>query len=137
MAPTPYLFFTGQCEAALNAYADILGGEIVNTMRMRDGPAEMGVPAERMDWIMHAELKVDDGRIFLSDDFTGQSAAMAGCSVMLEYDTAPEAQAIFDRLADGGTVGMAFEPTFWSAGFGTVTDRFGVNWMVGTAHPPS
>ena len=32
----------------------------------------------------------------------------------------------------GGKVGMAFAPTFWSPGFGTFTDRFGIPWMINT-----
>ena len=40
------------------------------------------------------------------------------------------AQALFDRLADGGTVTMPYGPTFFAGGFGMCTDRFGTSWMV-------
>ena len=48
-------------------------------------------------------------------------------------DTA-EGQRVFKALADGGQVAMPFEKTFWSEGFGMVTDRFGTPWMVNVAH---
>jgi PhnB protein len=31
-------------------------------------------------------------------------------------------------------VQMAFEPTFWTKGFGMLTDQFGVAWMVNVNH---
>ncbi|MDU8943530.1 VOC family protein [Ovoidimarina sediminis] len=42
---------------------------------------------------------------------------------------------VFDTLADGGQVRMAYKPTFRSPGFGTLTDRFGVHWMVSSTEP--
>jgi hypothetical protein len=36
----------------------------------------------------------------------------------------------FDSLADGGSIEMAWQETFWAHGFGKVIDRFGVPWMV-------
>ena len=40
---------------------------------------------------------------------------------------------VFDALAAGGQVTMPFAATFWSPGFGMVTDRFGTPWMVNVA----
>ena len=33
-------------------------------------------------------------------------------------------------LAEGGTIAMPYAATFWSEGFGMVTDRFATPWMV-------
>jgi PhnB protein len=33
-------------------------------------------------------------------------------------------------LADGGTVIMPFQQTFWAARFGMLVDKFGTPWMV-------
>jgi hypothetical protein len=33
----------------------------------------------------------------------------------------------------GGKVGMAFGETFWSPGYGSLTDKFGIPWMVNTS----
>ena len=72
-----------------------------------------------------------------SDSIFEDMPAMAGCAVQLNYATAAEAKAIFDQLTEGGTVTMPWAATFWSAGFGTVTDAFGVCWMVGCTEEPS
>ena len=37
-----------------------------------------------------------------------------------------------DGLSEGGEVTMPLTATFWSKGFGMLTDRFGVPWMVDT-----
>ncbi|MGI9393492.1 MAG: VOC family protein, partial [Boseongicola sp.] len=66
----------------------------------------------------------------------GESSAMSGCSVMLSLATHEEAQTVFDKLAVGGEVEMPFAPTFWSSGFGTLSDRFGVKWMIGADEAP-
>jgi PhnB protein len=136
MSLTPYLFFNGQAADAMAAYARIFGGSVGMVMTMADAPPEMDIPQDRKDWIMHGEVELPFGRIYLSDDFTGTSPAMDGCSVMVEFDTAEQARGIFEALADGGEVRMPFEPTFWSRGFGTLSDRFGTRWMVGTSESP-
>jgi len=41
---------------------------------------------------------------------------------------------VFDALAAGGSVTVPFEKTFWTEGFGMLTDRFGVPWMVNCEH---
>jgi PhnB protein len=50
--------------------------------------------------------------------------------VSLSYPTAAEAKKIFDALVEGGSVTMPFGKTFWSEGFGMLTDRFGTPWML-------
>ena len=39
-------------------------------------------------------------------------------------------------LAEGGEKFMEFEATFFSKGFGSCIDRYGVNWMVDTEGEP-
>ncbi|MEO1602443.1 MAG: VOC family protein [Pseudomonadota bacterium] len=136
MTPTPYLFFNGTCAEALATYAQVFGGEVTEMMPASQLPAEYAVPEDRRDWVMHACLTIGQGRIMASDDVTGQATPMAGCSVMMSLASAGEAKAAFNALAEGGTVGMAFAPTFWSAGFGVLTDRFGTKWMIGTDEAP-
>ena len=136
MQPCPYLFFNGDCRAALNFYGDIFGST-PNLMDASGMPAEYQVPEDRKGWIMHGTVAVGDGTLMASDNVTGTSDAMAGCGIQLDLPTAAEGKAVFDKLAEGGEVTMAWEPTFWSAGFGTCTDQFGVRWMIGTSEAPS
>lgn len=137
MTPIPYLFFNGQCAEALAAYADIFGGEILEQLPATQMPPEYPVAEERKDWVMHARMKIGEGHLMASDYIMGESAAMAGSSVMMDFPTAAEGKAAFDRLAEGGQVEMPWAPTFWAAGFGTLTDKFGIKWMIGCEEPPA
>jgi len=136
MKPTPYLFFNGQCRDAVTAYARIFGVPMPKLMTMNDAPPGMDIPEDRKDWIMHCEMEIGEGSLMLSDDFMGNTPAMEGCNVMVSFPTAAEAKLVFEALAEGGEVRMPWEPTFWSAGFGALTDRFGIRWMVDCAGPP-
>lgn len=43
----PHLFFSGNCEEALNFYKKIFGGKIVSIMRWKDAPGDMGMPEDQ------------------------------------------------------------------------------------------
>ena len=137
MGPIPYIFFNGECAEAMEFYAKIFDGEIMERMSASDMPPDFPVPEEKKDWVMHCRLQTADGGFMASDNIDGTSDKMAGSSLMMNYATAAEAKAIFDKLADGGEITMPWEPTFWAAGFGTLVDRFGIRWMVGCDEAPS
>ncbi len=50
--------------------------------------------------------------------------------MQLGVTDAAEADRVFHGLAEGGTVRMPIQKTFWAARFGMLTDRFGIPWMV-------
>ena len=134
MNPTPYLIFQGTCREAMETYAGIFGGQIDMMMRASEMPG-FEVPPGKEDWIAHAGLVFDGGMLMASDDITGGTGAMDGCSVYLGLPTTPRARDVFDALADGGAPRMDFQATFWSPGFGTLTDKFGVQWMISSEEP--
>jgi PhnB protein len=70
-----------------------------------------------------------------SDAPPGQYQRPGGNYVSITLDDAGEARRIFDALADGATVQMPFEATFWSPGFGMLVDRWATPWMVNTMAP--
>jgi PhnB protein len=48
-------------------------------------------------------------------------------------DTVEEVEALWDKLSAAGTVIEAFGPAQWAPGFGMLTDRFGVTWILDVA----
>lgn len=137
MQLTPYLFFNdGLCREAMTTYADILGGEMGMVVAAADMPPEFPVDEQMKDWLAHCEVNFSGGKLMGSDSLMEPSEPMAGANVMVSLDTREDAETAFGRLADGGEVTMAFAPTFWSAGFGMLTDRYGVRWMVGCEEMP-
>ncbi len=145
MKINPYLNFSGSCREAFEAYARILGGRVVDVMTFAGTPAEAHVPAEWRDKVMHAMLDLGDGVLMGSDgapgmcaaDGAGGDARGGGFSVALHPASLSEGQRIFDALAEGGQVTMPFAETFWSAGFGQLTDRWGTRWMVNVDTAPA
>lgn len=133
MRLNPYLTFDGRCEEAFRFYAECLGGEIVAMFRHRDTPAAEAVPADWTDKIMHAHLVVGDQVLQGSDAPPEHQEPIGGFSVTVDVEDPAEAERIFHALAEGGTVRMPMEETFWATRFGMVTDRFGVPWMVNCA----
>ncbi|SEV87622.1 PhnB protein [Cognatiyoonia koreensis] len=137
MQIAPYLFFNGNARDAATFYADVFGVDVPEFMTMDGAPPEMNVPENRKGWIMHCTMQIGDYQLMMSDDFMANSPPMAGCNVQLNFETAAEGKRVFDALSAGGEVRMPWEPTFWSAGFGAFSDKFGVRWMIGTDEPPA
>ncbi|QJD58046.1 hypothetical protein HG264_03555 [Pseudomonas sp. gcc21] len=126
-----YLAFAGNCRDAFGFYADTLGGEIEAMLTFEETPMAADFPVETRDLIAHAQLRI--GRyLIMGSDMAGDSCGQTsgGSTIALEYTDTTQGKQIFDQLAAGGSVQMPFEKTFWAEGFGTLTDRYGVSWML-------
>ena len=125
----PYLFFSGECEEALNFYKSIFGGEILFLQRYEGSPMEGAVEADFKTKVMHATYKAPTFTIMAADSMhhAGPGARVA---LSLGSSDVAESQRIFAGLTEGGTITMALEKTFWAKAFGSLTDRYGVDWMV-------
>ena len=128
-----YLTFNGNCEEALNFYAQALGGKAVDLMRYEGSPMDnKELPAGWKNKVMHSNFEAEGARFMASDAMPGSPAPQYGgfsMSVYIQKDKA-RAQKVFDALAKGGKVTMPFAPPFWGGTFGMLTDKFGVPWMV-------
>jgi len=128
---TPYLIFDGQCKAAFDHYARVFGGEIRELNTYAQAPAEMPVPDSHKDRIMHVSLHLDETVLMGADLGPGQEY-VPGNQVHISVNVTDEqqAKAVFEGLAEGGTITMPFQKTFWGAWFGMCTDAWGMHWMV-------
>ncbi|HUF65585.1 MAG TPA: VOC family protein [Gemmatimonadaceae bacterium] len=131
----PYLSFDGDCEAAFRFYAEVLDGTIEAMMTNRDSPVAGETPADWQDKILHASLRVDDEVLMASDAPPGMYSRPQGLHVSIGLSDVARAERIFNALAEGGTVQMPFEETFWALRFGMVADRFGTPWMINCEKP--
>jgi PhnB protein len=129
---TPYLFFSGRCEEALEFYSRALGAEVEMKMRFSESPtpppAGMLQPGFE-DKIMHASIRVGEALLQASDGCDDRSR-FDGFRLALRVGTEAEAHRAFNALAEGGQVQMPLCRTFWSPCYGMVADRFHVGWMV-------
>ena len=131
-----YLSFTGQCEEAFQLYEKVLGGKIAGIFRYAGTPMERQVGPEWGQKIMHIRLTVDQNEIMGADSPPGQGDGPAKrfCMSIGLKDPA-EAERIFNGLAQGGSIQMPLQQTFWAAKFGMLVDRFGIPWMVNCEAP--
>ena len=134
---TPYLFFGGRCEEALEFYRKALGAEVEMVLRFNESPEPPppGVLQPGFEKkIMHASFRVR-GVALMASDSCDDKAKFDGFRLALTVPNEADARRAFAALADGGTVQMPLAKTFWSPCYGMVTDRFGLGWMVTVPAP--
>ena len=125
---TPYLFFPGTCEKAMNFYVETFNGEI--TYIQRFGDASMPVEDDYKNKIMHATLEFNGNRIQFSDGAPHKGVTKGdNVHLSLNFTDEDKMREIFDKLSNGGSVHMDLQDTFWGAIFGQLEDKFGIRWM--------
>ena len=130
MQINPYLDFNGECEAAFKFYEQVLGGTITFMMTWGESPIADQFPSESHNSIMHATLAIGDGVLMGADAPPDGYQQPTGIQVALHVKEIGEGERIFNALAEGGTVQLPFQQTFWAERFGMCVDQFGIPWMV-------
>lgn len=125
-----YLNFKGNCKEAFTFYEQVLGGKIVAMFTHAETPASEHVSPEWQGMIMHARLLVGDAVLMGSDSPPEMFEPPQGIRVAIMVDSPSEAERIFHALAEGGSVLMPVQETFWAHRFAMLTDRFGTPWMI-------
>lgn len=129
----PYISFDGTAREAMETYKDALGGELsINTF------GEFGeAPPGFEDKVMHSQLETPSGFTLMASDTPPGMPFQPGTniSVSLSGDDEGELRGYWDKLAADGEVAMPLEKQMWGDVFGSVTDRFGITWMVNIAQP--
>ena len=136
-----YLNFADKTEQAFRLYEKVLGGKLSDFYRFgampQDGSFEL--TPEQKNLVMHVGLELPGGQMIMgSDMLPGMGPTRVegnNYSISVHPDTKQEADRIFNALAEGGAVTMPIADQFWGDYFGSLTDRFGVNWMVNYTDP--
>jgi PhnB protein len=120
---TPYLTLDNAA-AALDFYKRAFGAQ--ETVRMSGPPGK----------ISHAELKIGDSMIMVSDEFpqaSTRSPKSLGGSTVGVFLYVPDVDATFKQAVNAGAKSV-MEPTnmFWGDRFSTLTDPFGHVWSLAT-----
>jgi PhnB protein len=123
-----YLNFDGDTRDAITFYHACLGGEL-NITSFKD--AKMDVPKGSEDRVIHANLMRKGGAFLMASDTLPGMPFKQGSNfaINIECENIPEIDRLFKALGEGGKVTHPLQDTFWNARFGSLTDRFGVNWM--------
>lgn len=132
IAVDPYLFFKGQAREAMEFYKSVFGGEL--TVQVYGEVPGMDKDASKKDWLMHAALESGAIKLFASDTDKA-SARAAKVELCLGGTDETAMREIFGKLSTDGEVRGPLKKEFWGDIFGSVTDKYGVDWMMNISVP--
>jgi len=130
----PYLDFGGDCRQAFEFYGQVFRSAPKMLTYGESPMADQSSPDAR-EKIMHAVIEHDGGLLMGADGPIPAGGTRRGGVVNAQVADPAEAERIFAALAEGGSVQMPIQETFWAHRFGMLTDRFGKGWMVNCAKP--
>ena len=140
---TTHLNFRGNARQALEFYQSVFGGHLTVVTY-----GDFGMPKELPDAskIVFGQVTADNGFSIMAYDAPGHSPAAPALTpttrdngltltgerffVAVGGDTAEEVSALWDKLSDAAEIVEKFGPSQFSPGFGMLTDRFGVTWIL-------
>ncbi len=110
------------------------GSSVIDFYKRAFGAKEtMRMPGADGKTLMHAELKIGDSVVMLSDEVPGMSTTRAasslGATTGMLFLYVPNADQAWKRAVDAGCkVLMPLADQFWGDRFGTLEDPFGNQW---------
>ncbi len=122
---TPYLTVRNAVDA-IDFYKRVFGAKELMRMPGPDGKS-----------IGHAELRIGDSVVMLSDEFPGMSTCRApeslGGTTVALFLYVPDVDATFKRAVDAGCkVLKPLADMFWGDRYGQLEDPFGNQWALAT-----
>ena len=144
MPLSPYIAFAGNCADAIAYYQQTLGAELLYKITFGEMPKDAqessdGCPSGQTypeNAIAHANLKISGSDIMMSDGAQSGNTGYSGFTLVLDTQDVNEGKRWFDSLGAEGQIEMAWQETFWAHGFGKVTDRYGLPWMINVVKQP-
>lgn len=141
---TTHLNFRGTARQALEFYGSVFGGDVTLATY-----GDFGMPADApgADKVVFGQVENAEGLRLMAYDVPGageDGAATAGATTRengvtltdrtffqsLRADSLDELTGYWDALSDGATIVEPLAASAWSPGFGMLTDRFGVTWVL-------
>jgi PhnB protein len=132
-----YLNFPRQTEEAFNFYKSVFGTEFIGDIsRMSEAPQQEGQPSlkeEDKNLVMNIQLPILGGHVLMGTDAPESMGFKVNFGnniyINLQPDTRTETDKLFKALSEGGKIEMQLQEMFWGDYFGSLVDKFGVQWM--------
>ncbi|MGB3329059.1 MAG: VOC family protein [Thermomicrobiales bacterium] len=147
LTTTTHLNFRGTARAALTFYQSVFGGQLTVVTY-----ADFGMPSDAPGAgnVVFGSVESAEGfRVMAYDTLgnPGRPEEAAGSTtrengvtittqsffVSVRGETVDDVHGYWEKLADGARIVEPFASSPWSPGFGMLTDRFGVTWIVDVA----
>lgn len=143
LTTTTHLNFRGDARAALEFYQAVFGGDLTVVAY-----ADFGMPPELPDAgkVVFGQVSAGNGFRVMAYDVPSHAVPAVAPTVTTREngltltgerffvsvagETAEEVSPLWDKLADGAEIIEKFGPSPFSPGFGMLTDRFGVTWIL-------
>ncbi len=134
-----YLNFDGKTEEAFLFYQSVFKTAFIGRglQRFGDIPQNSAHPpvADNIkNMILHVELPITGNHILMGTDAPKEMGftltAGNNMHINLEPGSRAEAERLFQALSEGGEVTMPLTDMFFGAYYGSLTDRYGINWMI-------
>ncbi len=136
-AVSTYINCARQTREAFEFYRSVFKTEFVGqTMTFGQVPQDPAHPLadSDKDLIMHIALPTIGGHVLHGTDAPESMGFHLkpgdNIHIMLEPDTREEADRLYTALSAGSNVTMPMQDQFWGDYFGSLTDKFGINWMI-------
>jgi PhnB protein len=134
-----YLNFNGQAEEAFELYRSVFGGEFSSLVRFKDMPMPGATLAEEdASKIMHISLPVGKSTLMASDILESMGMQLNvgnNVHIFIAPDSRQEADRLFSALSAGGEVEMPMAEQVWGDYYGSLRDKFGIQWMINYSQP--
>jgi PhnB protein len=136
----PYLNFAGNTEEAFNFYKKVFGGDFLGgVFRFKDTPEAEKMNDADKEKIMHVALPMGNSNMIMATDALESMGFKLTFGnnfyISIEAENKDEADKIFKGLSEGAKIDMAMADQFWGAYFGSLKDKFSVNWMISYTYP--
>ena len=143
ISTTTHLNFRGDARAALEFYQSVFGGHLTVIAY-----GDFGMPNDLpdADKVVFGQVTADNGFRIMAYDVPSQATSAAAPAattrengmtltgerffVSVRGDTNEEVSALWDKLVEGADVIEKYGPSQWAPGFGMLTDRFGITWIL-------
>ncbi|SMC54122.1 VOC family protein [Lentzea albidocapillata] len=139
-----HLNFRGQAREALEFYRSVFGGQ-ATIATYADFGMPAGLPGAQN--VVFGQVVADNGFRVMAYDVPGETVPFVhgeptthranGTTITTEPfflsvsgESVEEVATLWKGLADGAAVVEEFGPAPWAPGFGMLTDRFGVTWIL-------
>ncbi|HWL12075.1 MAG TPA: glyoxalase/bleomycin resistance/extradiol dioxygenase family protein [Ureibacillus sp.] len=130
-----YLRMNGNGKVAVAFYEKALEAENLGVQTYGELPEnpEFPLPDEAKNRVIHAQLRINNTFLMLSDTFPGQPYETGSqVDVAILLNDVEKSKQVFERLLEGGEVIMPIQETPWSPSYGQVKDQFGITWQIST-----
>ncbi|GAB2571460.1 VOC family protein [Gracilibacillus alcaliphilus] len=128
---TPYLMMDGNAKEAIQFYEQALEAKVVTNITYAEVP---DLPSEDLkNKVAHAKLKIGESVLLISDSPSVLPVEQGNqVTICISTKDAAQSKRFFEALKKEGKVKMPFQETSFSAAYGSLTDKFGVTFLIDT-----